>query len=222
VYLCFPIRITENIKNILMNMKRLLTIVLAATMMFAGVNASAQKWTAAGGYSTFSLSGSDANSVMDESIPGFYFGVNYDYAFSTIEGLTVEPGVYIMHYGKDFKLPFVDGSKSYRANYVRVPVNLKYELPLDAGVSISLFTGPRFNFGIGGNMFSKGVTYPGLKGLDAQWGLGASVVISEAIMIRAGYDLGLTKCIKNNTKEHGWDDLNVYRNTLYLGIGFAF
>lgn len=203
-------------------MRKLLTIALAATMLFAGVNASAQRWTAGGGYSMFNLSGSDAKSVMDESVPGFYFGLNYDYAFSAIEGLTVEPGVYFMHYGKDFKMPFTTESKSYHANYIRVPVNLKYEIPMESNLCVAFFTGPRFDFGIGGNMFSKGATYPGLKGIDAQWGLGASVVISEAIMLRAGYDFGLTKCIKNNAKEHGWEDIKVYRNTFYFGIGFAF
>ena len=204
-------------------MKKFFTIVLAASMLFLGTNASAQKWTAAGGFTSFSLSGSDAKYVMDGSVPGFYFGVNYDYAFSTIDGLTVEPGLYFMHYGKDRTMAFTSESKAYRANYIRIPVNIKYTLPFDSNFSFSAFTGPRFNLGIGGNMFSKGVTYPGLKGIDAQWGFGVSAVIVDAVMIRAGYDLGLTKCIKDNNKEHeGWDNLKVHRNTFYVGVGFVF
>ncbi len=200
-------------------MRKLLTIALAATMLFAGANASAQRWTAGGGYTMFNLSGSDSKLVMDESVPGFYFGVSFDYPFSSIEGLTVEPGVYLTHYGKDFQTAFTSSSKSYHANYILVPVNLKYEIPMESNVNVAFFTGPRFNFGFGGNMFSKGETYPGLKGLDAQWGLGASVVISEAILLRAGYDFGLTKCIKNH---NSWDDIKVYRNTFSFGIGFIF
>lgn len=204
-------------------MKKFFTIVLAASMLLIGSNANAQKWTAGGGFTSFGLSGADSDKVMNESLPGFYFGVNYDYAFSTIEGLTVEPGLYFMHYGKDFTLPYNVDSKAYRANYLRIPVNIKYTLPFDEKFSVSAFTGPRFNLGIGGNMFSKGVTYPGLKTLDAQWGFGVSAVIVDAVMLRLGYDLGLTKCIKDNTKDHeGWSNLKVHRNTFYVGVGFAF
>ena len=202
-------------------MKKFFTIVLAASMLLLGTNASAQKWTAGGGYTTFSLGGEDAKYVMDGSVPGFYFGVNYDYAFSTIDGLTVEPGVYFMHYGQERTMVFTTGAKSYRANYIRIPVNLKYTIPFDSNFSFSAFTGPRVNLGIGGNLFSKGETYPGLKGLDAQWGIGVSATIVDAVMIRAGYDLGLTKCIKDY-KDRGWDDLKVHRNTFYIGVGFAF
>lgn len=205
-------------------MKKFFTIALAASMLLLGTDAFAQKWTAGGGFTSFSLSGSDAKKVMEGSVPGFYFGVNYDYAFSTIEGLTVEPGLYFMHYGKDRTMAFTTDSKEYRANYLRVPVNLKYTLPFDSNISVSAFTGPRFNLGIGGNMFSKGETYPGIKGYDAQWGFGVSAVIVDAVMLRAGYDLGLTKCVKNNSKDHvdAWSDLKVNRNTFYVGVGFSF
>lgn len=204
------------------NMKKFFTIVLAASMLLIGSNAHAQKWTAAGGYTTFSLSGSDSDKVMDGTMPGFYFGVNYDYAFSSIEGLTVEPGLYFMHYGKDRTMAFNTDSETYRANYLRLPVNLKYTQPLGSSVSLTAFTGPRFNLGVGGNMFSKGISYPCLKNFDTQWGLGVSATIVDAIMLRAGYDFGLTKCIKNNTK-HDWDkDLKIHRNTFYIGVGFAF
>lgn len=215
----FWIRNSKSIKN----MKKFFTIVLAASMLLIGFNARAQQWTAAGGYTSFSLSGSDANKVMDGSMPGFYFGVNYDYAFSSIEGLTVEPGLYFMHYGKDRTMAFnTTDSETYRANYLRLPVNLKYTQPLGSSVSLTAFTGPRFNLGVGGNMFSKGISYPCLKNFDTQWGLGVSATIVDAVMLRAGYDFGLTKCIKNNTK-HDWDkDLKIYRNTFYVGVGFAF
>lgn len=215
----FVIRYFKSIKN----MRKLFAIAFAVSILFAGSDAFAQRWTAAGGYTTFSLSGSDSKMVMDGSMPGFYFGVNYDYAFSAIEGLTVEPGLYFMHYGKERSMAFSKDSETYRANYLRVPLNLKYTLPFDSSVNVSAFTGPRFNMGVGGDMFSKGVSYPALKNFDVQWGVGASLMIVEAIMVRAGYDFGLTKGIKNKTKHTDWgDNLDVRRNTLYVGIGFAF
>ncbi len=205
-------------------MRKLLTIALAATMLLAGTNASAQKWTASGGYSSFSLMGSEAKYIMTGSMPGFHFGVSYDYPFSSIEGLTVEPGIYFSHYGKDRSMAFTESAKEYRANYLSVPVNLKYCLPFDADFQLTALTGPRFNMGIGGNMFSKGLTYPGLKRFDAQWGVGLVATIVDAISIRAGYDIGLSKCIKNDSKNKPdlSEDLKVYRNTFHVGIGFLF
>ncbi|HBH08777.1 MAG TPA: hypothetical protein DDX40_05185 [Rikenellaceae bacterium] len=204
-------------------MKKFFTIVLAASMLLIGSNTHAQTWTAAGGFTTFSLSGPDADKVMDGSMPGFYFGVSYDYAFSSLEGLTVEPGLYFMHYGKDRTMPFTTESKAYRANYFHIPVNLKYTIPFDANIRVSAFTGPRLNFFGMGNMFSKGVTFPSLKNLDVQWGLGVSATIVDAVMLRAGYDFGLTKCVKDNTKHESWaNDLKVHRNSFYIGVGFAF
>lgn len=208
-------------------MKRLFSVILAAMLSLLGTSAFAQmaqgeyRMTAGGGFSMFSLTGSDKGLVFDEAIPGFYFGADIDYAFSPIEGLSVETGAYVMHYGKAFSFKRNE-AKSYHANYIRVPINLKYEFPLETdGFALAAFTGPRFNLGLAGNMFSTGSTYMGIKPVDAQWGFGVSAIIQDAIVFRAGYDLGLTKCIKDN-KEHGYNDANVMRNTLYFGVGFAF
>lgn len=208
-------------------MKRLFSVILAAMLSLLGTSAFAQmaqgeyRMTAGGGFTMFSLTGSDSGRVMDEALPGFYFGADIDYAFSTIEGLSVETGAYIMHYGKAFS--FNKGeAKSYHANYLRIPINLKYEIPMNTdGFGIAAFTGPRFNLGLAGNMFSTGTTYMGLMRPDAQWGFGVAAIIQDAIVFRVGYDLGLTKCIKDNSAL-GYDDLGVMRNTFCFGVGFAF
>lgn len=208
-------------------MKRLFTLILAAMLSLLGTSAFAQmaqgeyRMTAGGGFTMFSLAGSDSERVMDEVLPGFYFGADIDYAFSTIEGLSVETGGYIMHYGKAFSFNKAE-AKSYHANYLRIPINLKYEIPMDTdGFALAAFTGPRFNLGLAGNMFSTGVTYMGLMRPDAQWGFGISAIIQDAIVLRAGYDLGITKCIKDNSAL-GFNDLNVKRNSFCFGVGFAF
>jgi hypothetical protein len=208
-------------------MKRLFTLILAAMLSLLGTSAFAQmaqgeyRMTAGGGFTMFSLAGSDSERVMDEVLPGFYFGADIDYAFSTIEGLSVETGGYIMHYGKAFSFNKAE-AKSYHANYLRIPINLKYEIPMDTdGFALAAYTGPRFNLGLAGNMFSTGVTYMGLMRPDAQWGFGISAIIQDAIVFRAGYDLGITKCIKDNSAL-GFNDLNVKRNSFCFGVGFAF
>ena len=126
-----------------------------------------------------------------------------------------------MHYGKAFSFNKAE-AKSYHANYLRIPINLKYEIPMDTdGFALAAFTGPRFNLGLVGNMFSTGVTNMGLMRPDAQWGFGISAIIQDAIVFRAGYDLGITKCIKDNSAL-GFNDLNVKRNSFCFGVGFAF
>ena len=208
-------------------MKRVYAVILAAFVSLLGTSAYAQlsqgeyRMTAGGGYTMFSLTGSDKSQVFEEMIPGFYFGADIDYAFSTIEGLSVELGAYVQHYGKAFSFRGAD-AKSYHANYIRIPLNLKYEIPMETdGFALAAFTGPRINLGMGGNMYSTGATYMGIKPYDAQWGFGIAATIQDAIVFRLGYDLGLTKCIKDNTTL-GYDDANVMRNTMYFGVGFAF
>ena len=93
---------------------------------------------------------------------------------------------------------------------------------MNAGFDLCVLTGPRFNVGVGGNMFSKGETYPGLKLFDAQWGVGVSALVADAVMFRVGYDFGLTRCIKDNSDLIATENIKAYRNTLYVGIGFAF
>ena len=70
-------------------------------------------------------------------------------------------------------------------------------------------------------MFSSGKNYPGLRLVDAQWGFGLAATIQEAITLRASYDTGLTKAIKDN-KDLGFDGRIVHRNTINAGIAFAF
>lgn len=209
-------------------MKKSFKTLLAVSLMLMGTSVFAQMsddraiWTAGGGFTTLSLGGEKGSSVIEGSIPGFYFGVSVDYAFSELEGLTVEPGVYILHYGQSGlegstgSESVYDPERSYHANYLCLPVNLKYNLPVDSSFGLALYTGPRFNLGLAGNMFSKGATYPGLKNFDAQWGFGIAATISQAVTFRAGYDLGLTKCWKKNDNE------KVRHNDFHIGVGFAF
>lgn len=213
-------------------MKRLLVALIGTFMLLNVPGAFAQiadidgRWSFGGGFTGFSLTGIDAEKMerlgFENMIPGFYFGASLDYDFSAIEGLTVEPGVYITHYGKAFQFGLSDSHKSYHANYVHIPLNLKYTIPLyDEALGLAVYTGPRFNLGMGGNMFSPGKTYPGIRPYEAQWGFGIAVAVQDAILIRGGYDLGVTNCVKNN-KDLSLEDEVVRRNAFFVGVSFLF
>ena len=198
-------------------MKRnsLILLVVAASLMFS-TKASAQ-WEAGGGIASFSHKGSDR--VLKENIPGFYFGASYNLFFSPLEGLSFEPGAYIIHYGKTFT--YIDGlaEKAYRANYIHIPLNIKYTYEVGDDLSLGVFTGPRFNTGLGGNMFSKGETFPALRWMDAQWGLGIALTYAEAVQLRLGYDYGLTRAVRDRG---GNKNQKVHRNSILFGVAFLF
>ena len=213
-------------------MKKLIVSLIGVCLLFTGTRASAQisasdgTWSFGGGFSGFTLGGADADAVkrlgFENMIPGFYFGVNFDYAFSSIDGLTLEPGVNIFHYGKAFTFGLAEDHKSYHANYLQIPVNIKFAFPMDSSpVGMAVYTGPRLNIGIGGNMFSTGKTYPGLKPIDAQWGFGLSVALAEAVALRGEYNISLTNCLRDN-KEFNFDDEIIRRNSFSIGVSFMF
>ena len=214
-------------------MKRFLTTIAAVVLALAGTGAYAQisdiegKWSAGGGFSAFSLAGTGADQVEKLGFPslvtGFYFGASLDYAFSPIQGLTVEPGAYIYHYGKSFVFGISDDrkAKSYHANYLSVPINLKYSFTNGSDFGLAVYTGPRFNLGIGGNMFSTGKTYPSLRPIEAQWGVGLAITIQDAAIIRAGYDTGLLRGIRDN-KDLRYDDVQAHRDVFSIGLSFIF
>ena len=82
-------------------------------------------------------------------------------------------------------------------------------------VSLSAFTGPRLNFGVGNAFKSWDHDGIDIKNFDMQWGVGAAVSIVDAVQIRLGYDFGIHKVVRDV-------DDNIHRNTLLLGIGFMF
>ena len=112
-------------------------------------------------------------------------------------------------------------SVSCNMKSLTVPVQVGYHIVNQSPYSMSVFTGPRFNLGLGGNMFSAGKTYPGLMPVDAQWGFGLAVTIQEAVVIRAGYDTGLTNALKDN-KDLSYEDVIAHRDTYHVGVSFVF
>ena len=189
-------------------MKKVLILLLSLGLLFVSKEASAQ-WSAVGGFTSFQYGGKDVDKNDKVSYPGFFFGVVYDYAFSSIEGLTVEPGLTFSHYGKTIT------ETKLRANYLNIPVNLKYSVALAPDLKIGAFTGPRFNIGLGGNLFKS--DFGGNKLFDAQWGLGVALSYLDAVQLRLSYDYGITKAVHLGDKT-----LNIRRDCLNVGVGFMF
>lgn len=197
-------------------MKKII-LALAAALVLSGINASAQ-YTAVIGYANQWVS----ESPTDAHFHGFYAGLKYDIAFSNLEGLTFEPGANFV-FGNDG-----GHSKSYSIN---VPLDLKYTFyDFAPGVSLSGFTGPRLNIGLAGSAYTDykgktddGTTYKGGEGIkrfQLQWGLGAALIIADAVQVRLSYDFGVHDALRDDTDLA--DDAKPRFQALMLGFGFLF
>lgn len=187
-------------------MKKFLTLMCVAAAMLITVNSNAQsQWGFGGGYISGSFTGKDNPDL--KSFPGFYLGIDRNWAFSSLEGLSLDPGVNFVYMSRDkIRLPMI-----------QVPVHIKYSVDLGPDVRGALYTGPTFNFGMVSNGFSKDDIYPllRLKRWQAQWGVGAELTFSESIAVKVGYDLGMTRAFAVDG-----EDPKIRYNSFHIGVVF--
>lgn len=205
-----------------------LTLILAATLL-GGAAAHAQDWTAAFGYAASSFHGTDCSSFLAKHpLHGFYAGASRNFYFSALAGLTFEPGAYF-YYQSGQNAAATSGvlegaaPKFINMHYLSVPVRIKYTFDLVPGsVTASVLTGPVFNAGLLGNLYqsgkfhtNKGLEDPGrrLTRMNAQWDLGLAATVANAVQIRIGYALGLSRLIPEQ---------NIQYNTFTIGAGLLF
>ncbi len=204
-------------------MKKILVILLSAVALFTCANASAQstEWRVGLGYASTSFNGDDCSTYLKEhSLGGVYFGVAKEFYFSTLAGLTFEPGVFF--YYQSGKSGLNTDPKFIKMTYLSVPLNIKYNIEASPEFLLGLYTGPVLNIGTGGNVFSKDKFITNtdiadpmhkLTQMNIQWGFGATAAISEAVQIRLGYALGLSRLVKER---------DVHNNTFSVGVAFMF
>ena len=195
---------------------------LSAAALLVCVNASAQstEWRAGVGYASTNFNGDDCSTFLQEhSLGGVYFGIGKELYFSTMAGLTFEPGVYF--YYLSGKSGMTD-PKFIKMTYLNIPLNIKYNFDASSELMFGLYTGPALNIGTGGNVYSKDkfITNTDITdathkfaGMNIQWGFGATAAFSEAVQLRVGYALGLTRLVR----EHA-----VHNNTFTVGVAFMF
>ncbi len=202
--------------------KKFFVILLSAAALLVCVNASAQstEWRAGVGYASTSFNGDDCSTYLQEhNLGGVYFGLGKELYFSTMAGLTFEPGVYFYYLsGKSG----MNDPKFIKMTYLNIPLNIKYNFDASSEMMIGLYTGPALNIGTGGNVYSKDKFITNTDIADAthkfatmniQWGFGATAAFSEAVQLRIGYALGLTRLVR----EH-----EVHNNTFTVGVAFMF
>lgn len=205
-------------------MKKIITILVAVAALCAGAaNASAQstEWRAGLGYAATSFNGDDCSTFLKEhNLSGVYFGINKEFYFSTLAGLTFEPG--LLFYYQSGKTGFSTDPKYIKMTYLSVPLNVKYSFEATPELLFGLYTGPVLNIGTGGNVYSKDKfltntdLFDGmhkLTQLNLQWDFGVTAAFSEAVQVRIGYALGMSRLVRER---------DVHNNTFTVGVAFMF
>lgn len=209
-------------------MKKILTSVLAASLMLLGTSAFAQVSVGAGyvnSKNTYTTSSGSTNA--SEPMNGFYVGVDYNVPIGDIFGMSA--GVnYEFLTSKDYELgSFLKGK--YTEQYINVPVRLNAGFGLADGVRLFVFGGPTFSYGLSaqseGNVSVAGIDLggkydnyqkAGWNRFDVMVGGGAGLDLMDKIRLTVGYDLGMF----NRLPKDSSDKLN--RNKLHAGIAFLF
>ena len=211
-------------------MKKILSTLLAASLMLLGTQAFAQMSVNAGYLnSTQSFANSNSKSINSN---GAYAGVSFNIPLAG--GFAVAPGVYYSMItnksggaGTILGIP-ASASSTFMEHAVNVPVYFNYGMDLARDTNIFLYAGPTVQYGlastlkydanvlgISGSTTSDNYKNTNYNRMNVYLGGGIGFHVS-AIQITVGYDYGMMNLYKgdNATKTH--------RSNLKLGVGFVF
>ena len=205
-------------------MKKIFSILLAASLMLLGTQAFAQM-SVNGGYLNSTLK---TNNSADNA-NGAYAGISFNVPVAG--GLAIAPGIYYsMLTSKETASlgSIFTGSGTFMEHAINVPVYLNYGIELARDTKVFLFGGPTLQYGLASTV-KYDANVAGVSGstthnnydnenynrMNVYLGGGLGFQVS-AIQIHVGYDYGMMNQYKgdNATKCH--------RSNLKLGVGFVF
>ena len=205
-------------------MKKIFSIVLAASLMLIGTQAFAQMSVNAG-YLNSTLKTSNTS----DNANGAYAGVSFNIPIAG--GLAVAPGVYYsMLTSKETASlgTIFSGSGTFMEHAVNVPVYVNYGIDLARDTKVFLFGGPTLQYGLASTVkydanvagVSGSTTHNNYKNenfnrMNVYLGGGMGFQVS-ALQITVGYDYGMMNQYK------GDNATQCHRSNLKLGVGFVF
>jgi len=136
-----------------------------------------------------------------------------DYNVHLTDYLGIAPGL-----GIDYSFNSAEGSR-YKELGLFAPIDVNYCLPINDDISLSLFAGPTFYYGLLSRETAVNPPYDYYKSdnkrFDLSLGGGFWLDIIENIRVKVGYKFGLT----NNSKLAGIKERN---NCLSISVGYVF
>ena len=212
-------------------MKKILTTLLAASMMLAGTSVFAQNLAVEAG---FGLSSTRFNYTLGSTTADLYGGtLGLSYEIHVVEGtIGFAPGVQVGYFtGGDVNLPFNLGKASFNESYLAVPLDLNLHLPISEDMKFLIVAGPTLDLGLTSRAKLKDTSaeydiYDGALGdmtkynrFDVLIGGGLGLDVMDAVRFTVRYDYGL---INRNGGNLTSGFLKVHRSQLKLGVGFLF
>ena len=205
-------------------MKKILTSVLAASLMLLGTSAYAQ-FSIGAGYVNGKYTYASSNSKHSDNANGFYAGIEYTVPVG--EALGLSAGVnYENLMSKDYNLYGISGN--LKEQYINVPVRVNVGTNLgDARVFV--FGGPTFSYALSSKAEVGVLGITGVVDLydkeildnrfDVMVGGGLGIDLMDKLRFTVGYDLGMF-----NKLDSGDSDATTKftRNKLHAGIAFLF
>lgn len=211
-------------------MKKILSTLLAVSLMLLGTQAFAQISVNAGYLnSSFKVGNNDPSNAN-----GAFAGVSFNVPLAG--GLAIAPGVYYsMITSKESAsgtIPFlnipISGASTFMEHAINVPAYLNYTIGLNRDTNFFIYGGPTFQYGLASTV--KGEASIGSAGGETTYSnydnenynrmnlyLGGGIGINAGgYMITLGYDYGMMNQYK------GENATNAHRSNLKIGVGYNF
>ena len=205
-------------------MKKIFSVLLAATLMLLGTQAFAQMSVNAG-YLNSTLK---TNNNSDNA-NGAYAGVSFNVPLAG--GLAIAPGVYYsMITSKETAAlgSIASGSGTFMEHAINVPLYLNYGIDLSRDTRFFIFGGPTAQYGlastikyegnvlgVSGSSTSNNYDNANYNRLNVYLGGGVGFTVA-GIQLHVGYDYGMMNQYK------GDNAAKCHRSNLKLGLGFCF
>lgn len=209
-------------------MKKIMTVLAASVMMFAGANAFAQV-SVGGGYVNLehTYKASKDSKASSSQMNGAYVGV--DMNIPIVSFLSFEPSLqYQATFSKserEFLGVKYDGT--YSEHYINLPLNLRFNLPLADDLKLFAYAGPTLSYGLvstfkgklsAGEASTTSTTNLYKSGdynrFNAQVGVGAGIEALESLKIKVGYDFGVFDRMKGDAIQR--------TSRVHIGLAYIF
>ena len=206
-------------------MKKILSTLLAASLMLAGTQAFAQISVNAGYLnSTLKTQNSDPSNAN-----GAYAGVSFN--LPVAGGFAVAPGIYysLIASKETSSLGSIfSGSGTFTEHAVNVPVYLNYNIGLSRDTNFFVYGGPTLQYGLASNV-KYDANVAGITGSKTVSNydndnynrfnvyLGGGIGVNAGgFIVTVGYDYGMLNQIKGDNAPSS------HRSNLKIGVGYAF
>ena len=206
-------------------MKKILSTILAASLMLIGTQAFAQMSVNAG-YLNSSIKVGNAD---PSNANGAYAGLSFNLPLSG--ALAVAPGVYYSMITSKSTAnlgSIASGSGTFMEHAINVPVYLNYNVGLSRDTKFFCYAGPTVQYGLAStvkydaNVLGASATTTSDNYKNDNYNrmnvyLGGGIGVNAGgIMVTVGYDYGMMNQYKGDNAP------NAHRSNLKIGVGFEF